>query len=100
MSGRLIILGASGHGKVAADIAMRSGYEEILFLDGSPQAGSCLGWPVLGPVSEAEDLQGVFCGHWKPRGAGAPQNRLEGQGKVLATLIHPSAVLATGVSVG
>jgi hypothetical protein len=60
MSGRLIILGASGHGKVAADIVMRSGYEEILFLDDSPQAGSCLGWPVLGPVSEAEDLQGDF----------------------------------------
>ena len=100
MSGRLIILGASGHGKVAADIAMRSGYEEILFLDDSPQAGSCLGWPVLRPVSEAEDLQGFFCGHWKPRGAGAPQNRLEGQGKILATPIHPSAVLATGVSVG
>ena len=60
MSGRLIILGASGHGKAAADIAMRSGYEEILFLDDSPQAGSCLGWPVLGPVSEAEDLQGDF----------------------------------------
>ncbi len=101
MSGRLIILGASGHGKVAADIAMRSGYEEILFLDDSPQAGSCLGWPVLGPVSEAEGLQGeFFVAIGNPAVRARLQNRLEGQGKVLATLIHPSAVLAAGVRVG
>ncbi len=51
MSRRLIILGASGHGKVAADIAIRSGYEEILFLNDNPETRECLGWPVVGCVS-------------------------------------------------
>ena len=30
---KLLIIGASGHGKVVADMAMKSGYEEIAFLD-------------------------------------------------------------------
>ena len=83
MSGRLIILGASGHGKVAADIAMRSGYEEILFLDDSPHAGSCLGWPVLGPVSEAEDLQGVFVAIGNPAVRARPKTGWKGRGRSL-----------------
>jgi hypothetical protein len=30
---RLIVIGASGHGKVVADIAVLNGYEDIVFLD-------------------------------------------------------------------
>lgn len=33
MNERLIIIGASGHGKVVADIAELNGYKEIAFLD-------------------------------------------------------------------
>ena len=33
---RLIIIGASGHGKVIADIAARCGYTDIAFLDDNP----------------------------------------------------------------
>lgn len=33
MKDRIVIIGASGHGKVIADIAMLNGYKEILFLD-------------------------------------------------------------------
>lgn len=33
MSKKLVIIGASGHGKVIADIAKRNGYHEIVFLD-------------------------------------------------------------------
>ena len=64
MSRRLIILGASGHGKVAADIAIRSGYEEILFLDDNPETREYLGWPVVGCVSEADGYQGGFRLPW------------------------------------
>lgn len=28
---KLVILGAGGHGKVVADIAVKNGYEEIVF---------------------------------------------------------------------
>ena len=30
---RLIIIGASGHGKVIADMALQNGYKDIVFLD-------------------------------------------------------------------
>lgn len=101
MSRRLIILGASGHGKVAADIAIRSGYEEILFLDDNPEARECLGWPVVGRVSEAEGYQGdFFVAIGNPIVRERIQNKLEGQGKNLALLIHPSAILGIGVTIG
>lgn len=101
MSRRLIILGASGHGKVAADIAIRSGYEEILFLDDNPEARECLGWPVVGRVSEAEGYQGdFFVAIGNPTVRERIQNKLEGQGKNLALLIHPSAILGIGVTIG
>lgn len=101
MSRRLIILGASGHGKVAADIAIRSGYEEILFLDDNPEARECLGWPVVGRVSEAEGYQGdFFVAIGNPTVRERIQNKLEGQGKNIALLIHPSAILGIGVTIG
>lgn len=101
MSRRLIILGASGHGKVAADIAIRSGYEEILFLDDNPETRECLGWPVVGRVSEAEGYQGdFFVAIGNPTVRERIQNKLEGQGKNLALLIHPSAILGIGVTIG
>lgn len=101
MSRRLIILGASGHGKVAADIAIRCGYEEILFLDDNPEARECLGWPVVGRVSEAEGYQGdFFVAIGNPTVRERIQNKLEVQGKNLALLIHPSAILGIGVTIG
>ncbi len=33
MRDKLVIIGASGHGKVIADIAKLNGYQEIVFLD-------------------------------------------------------------------
>ena len=33
MSKKLVIIGASGHGKVIADIALRNGYEIVGFLE-------------------------------------------------------------------
>ena len=33
MRDKIIIIGASGHGKVIADIAKLNGYKEIIFLD-------------------------------------------------------------------
>ena len=44
----LIIIGASGHGKVIADIAVQNGYEDIVFLDDNPCIKECAGFPVIG----------------------------------------------------
>ncbi|WP_458251695.1 PglD-related sugar-binding protein, partial [Ligilactobacillus salivarius] len=43
---KLVILGAGGHGKVVADIAVKNGYEEIVFLDDNKT--SCAGFSVVG----------------------------------------------------
>ena len=101
MSKKLIILGASGHGKVAADIAMRNAYDEILFPDDNPEITECLGCPVVGRISDAEAYQGDFfvaIGNAVLRET--LQNRLEGAGKTVVSLIHPAAVIGHGVTIG
>ena len=55
---RLIIIGASGHGKVVADIAALNGYEDIVFLDNNAEIEECAGYPVLGPDTAAAKLDG------------------------------------------
>ena len=52
---RLIIIGASGHGKVIADIAARCGYTDIAFLDDNPNIRECMGYPVIGKVKGAKE---------------------------------------------
>ena len=44
---RLIIIGASGHGKVVADIAKLNGYTNIAFLDDDSTKKECAGYPVI-----------------------------------------------------
>lgn len=41
MSKQIVIVGASGHGKVIADIAEKNGYTEILFLDDNKEVKTC-----------------------------------------------------------
>lgn len=52
MSG-ILILGASGHGKVVADIVLSSGHSVIGFLDDDPRlvGTTVLGFPVLGGIT-------------------------------------------------
>lgn len=45
---RLVIVGASGHGKVIADIAKLNGYDDIVFLDDDEAVTECAGYPVVG----------------------------------------------------
>ena len=92
----LIIIGASGHGKVVADIARLNGYDDIAFLDDAPSLVKPLGYPILGKVSAFLDhLDSDFIvaiGNSDARRR--IQNELNGAGAELATLIHPSAVVA------
>ncbi len=53
MSKEVIIIGASGHGKVVADIVVQSGDQALGFLDDAIDLpGEICGIPVLGAVSE------------------------------------------------
>ena len=40
---KLVIVGASGHGKVIADIAKLNGYNDIVFLDDNEAVDECAG---------------------------------------------------------
>lgn len=93
---RLLIVGASGHGKVVADIARLSGYGDITFLDDNPEIKQCGGYPVIGSCAKVNALDGdviVAIGN-------APiREKLQKtiQKERMATLIHPSAVVSDAV---
>ena len=94
---RLIIIGASGHGKVIADIARLNGYSDIAFLDDDDSVKECAGYPVIGNSSEAPDGDiAVAIGN-----AAIRQSVMERfSGRSFPVLIHPSAVIAEGVIIG
>lgn len=99
---KLVIIGAGGHGKVIADIAEKNGYEDILFLDDSPEAKSCGGHKVAGKSIDASSYRGadfvVAIGNSETRRR--IQLFLEENGLRVVSLIHPSATVAPDVSVG
>ena len=94
---RLIIIGASGHGKVVADIARLNGYNDIVFLDDDINSTHCGIWPVIGRSDDApEGDLFVAIGNAKTR------KRLMERyaGKTFPKLIHPSAVIAQDAEIG
>lgn len=100
---KLAILGAGGHGKVCADIALKMNcWEEIVFLDNSKKISTALGLPVIDTVSNwaiySEEFD-IFVALGNNRTREMIQEQLENQGATIATLIHPTAVLGAQVSI-
>ena len=94
---RLIIIGASGHGKVVADIAIQNGYRDIVFLDDNKDIMDCAGWPVVGKSAEAQEGEVfVAIGNAEIR---KKLLRLYKDRKQ-PILIHPNAVIAKDVEIG
>ncbi len=93
---KLLIIGASGHGKVIADIAVKNAYEDIAFLDDDESIKICAGFPVIGKVSEAERIPGdkiVAIGNANIR------HRIQEDLCNVITLIHPNAVIGRRVEI-
>lgn len=99
---RLIIIGASGHGKVVVDIARLSGYTDIAFLDDAPGLEEVSGYPVLGAVStfSTYSLDDFFVAIGNSDSRRLIQDEIASFGARLVTLIHPSAVVAQDVVIG
>lgn len=99
---KLVIIGASGHGKVVADIAAQKGYAFISFLDDDPAVKECAGYPVIGVTEDAERFADsdffVAVGNAKIRAR--IQKQLIGKKLRIATLIHPHSVIAPDVRIG
>lgn len=98
----LIIIGAGGHGKVIADIAVNVGYQKILFLDNNEAIYECMGYPVVGKIEDIQKYRGyeaiIAIGNAEIREK--IYNKLLMEGMNIATLIHPTAVVSKDVSIG
>jgi sugar O-acyltransferase (sialic acid O-acetyltransferase NeuD family) len=98
----LIIIGASGHGKVIADIATGCGYENIAFLDDNETLKSCMRYPIIGKSDTAKQYKDadfiIAIGNSEIREK-IQADLLKKDLKVV-TLIHPNAVIAENVVIG
>lgn len=102
---KLAILGASGHGKVVADIAASLGWAEIVFFDDAwPQKNSLGPWQVVGNTETlllvGADCNACFVAIGDNAIRHQKQKLLRNHGAVLATLIHPRAVVSSYATLG
>lgn len=94
---KVVIIGAGGHGKVAADIIRLSGDEVVGFLDDKPPE-NFVGFNVIG---NTEDI-----GKWSDYIYFAAVGSAEIREKIMKnnvhwyTAIHPTAVIASDVKIG
>lgn len=96
---RLVILGAGGHGRVAADIAGKNGYDSIAFLDDTKK--TCGRYPVMGESARFSEYDcDFFVAIGNPQVRRRMQEMLLTAGKQVTTLIHPSAVIGEDVTLG
>lgn len=96
---KLSIIGASGHGRVAADIAEKNGYHEIEFYDDDESIGSCGRWPVVGRSGQAREIENeLFVAVGDPKIREMLMERY--QSKHFPVLIHPAAVVAGDAEIG
>lgn len=104
MKNKLLIIGASGHGKVVADIAMKMDrWKEIFFLDDNEDIKSSMGIRVIGKVSDVSkyiDEYDIFVGIGNNAIRKDIYEKLEGISASIPTLIHPSAIIGEQVEIG
>mgnify|MGYP001072010393 CR=1 FL=1 len=103
MKNKLLVIGASGHGKVAADIALKMNkWHSINFLDDDLSIDSPMGIEVIGKSVDAftylNDYD-IFVGIGNNAIREEIQRKLEVLGASIPTLIHPTAVIGEQVEV-
>ncbi|MFI2857088.1 acetyltransferase [Paenibacillus sp. JSM ZJ436] len=104
MNNKLMIIGAGGHGKVCADIAMKmDNWSSISFLDDNESITTFKDIEVIGTSSEISEYireYDVFIAVGDNVVRQRLQQELESLGAQLTTLIHPSAVIGEQVQIG
>lgn len=104
MKEKLLIVGASGHGKVVVDIAMKMNkWKKIAFLDDDPLITECMGFSVVGKTEDALKLANeadIFIAVGNNEIREKVQNKLESAGIKPPSLIHPSAIVGSAVEIG
>lgn len=105
---RLFLVGASGHGKVVADIVRLAGSDELAgFLDDDPAkaGGRSLGLPIFLRADAMRSLgPGAGAGAIVTIGTNSVRMALAGEllaaGLTLRSAVHPAAVVAADVALG
>ena len=104
MKDKLIIIGASGHGKVVADIAIKMNkWQSIAFLDDDESIKTSMGLEVIGRTADAftyKDKADFFVAIGSNATREKIQEKLIDEGLNVVSLIHPSAVVGTDVEIG
>ncbi|WP_111411800.1 acetyltransferase [Billgrantia lactosivorans] len=102
---RLAILGASGHGKVVADIAIQAGWQDLVFYDDAwPEKTRHEHWEVQGSLpmllNDLADFEGVVVaiGHNAIREA--KLDALLAHGASIVSLVHPRATVSPMARLG
>ena len=103
---RLAVIGASGHGKVVADIAETCGWTTIDFFDdaySSKEAGNG-NWPIIGTLNDLIASAASYTGVIVAIGDNGARQRvceaLLDRSISLATLVHPAAVVSRYAKIG
>jgi sugar O-acyltransferase (sialic acid O-acetyltransferase NeuD family) len=104
MKNKLLIIGASGHGKVVADIALKMNrWQSIKFLDDDENIRSAMGIEVIGStndlsryIKEYEIVVGIGNNSTRQK----IQEGLETAGASIPVLIHPNTVIADQIELG
>lgn len=103
MKNKLLIIGASGHGKVVADIALKMNkWQSIAFLDDDESIKSSMGIEVVGKSGDAFihiNEYDIFVAIGNNTSREKIMTRLETEGANIPTLIHPTAVIGEDVDV-
>lgn len=101
---RLLVIGASGHGKVIADIAELNGYDNIVFLDDNAGIKCCGRHQIVGKSRDTAEFASlgydVFIAVGDGRIRQGIQERLERENIEPVILIHPSSIIASDVKIG
>ncbi len=97
---RLIVIGAGGHGKVIADIALKNGYSDIYFVD-DYVTDTVMGFDVLGKTDCIETLIDGKTDFVIGIGNNEIRKRIAAKYELSpVTLVHPSAQIASNVFIG
>ncbi len=104
MKNKLIIIGASGHGKVVADIAIKMNkWQSIVFLDDDESIKTSMGLEVMGKTADAftyKEEADFFVAIGSNATREKIQEKLIREGLNVVSLIHPNAVIGTDVEIG
>ena len=104
MKDKLLIIGAGGHGKVVADIALKMDrWKEIAFLDDNEDIKTSMGIEVIGKSADMyryiKDYD-IFVAIGTNEMRKIIQEKLEVRGANIPVLIHPEAVIGREVEIG